>query len=138
MTTSSLTTWPVPTDTGRAVTVHGPWMPKARTRTDAVPKSLLPATKELCRFLAGFHAGEGCFSGSAGNRFCLEVGLGSLDRGMCEGLQNFLEVGHVYDSPRRKDHYDDEVNYVVQSLQELIDVFVPFMDARLPPSYKSQ
>lgn len=97
-----------------------------------------PATSELGQFLAGFLAAEGCFSGNGDTRFCLEVGLGSIDRAMCTMLQDFLGVGHVYDSPRRKDHYDDETVYVVQSLRELIDGVVPFMDVHLPPSYKRE
>lgn len=97
------------------------------------------ATENLAEFLAGFIVGEGCFSGTAdGSRFCLEVGLGATDRGMCESLQGFVGVGHVYDSPRRQEHYDDEVQYRVQSLRELVDVVVPFMDAHLPPSYKRE
>lgn len=42
----------------------------------------------------------------------------------------------MYDSPRRKKHYDDEVNYAVQSLRELVEMVVPFMDEHLPASYK--
>lgn len=57
---------------------------------------------------------------------------------MCELLQRLLSVGHIYDSPRRRDHYDDEVGYSVQSLRELVDVVVPFMDEHLPPSYKRE
>ncbi len=67
-----------------------------------------------------------------------EVGLGASDREMCEVLQTFLGVGHIYDSPRRRPHYDDESSFRVQALPELLDVVVPFMDAHLPPSYKRE
>jgi hypothetical protein len=57
---------------------------------------------------------------------------------MCNVLQDFLGVGHVYDSPRRREHYDDEVCYAVKALKELMLVVVPFMDAHLPASYKRE
>jgi len=98
-----------------------------------------PDTDSLATFLVGFVAAEGCFSGtSKGNRFILEVGLGASDREMCEALRCFLGIGHVYDSPRRKPHYDDESAFHVMALRELIEVVVPFMDAHLPPSYKRE
>jgi hypothetical protein len=67
-----------------------------------------PDTEAVADFLAGFVAAEGCFSGSGGRRFIFEVGLGATDRGMCEALSEFLGVGYVYDTPRRREHYDDE------------------------------
>jgi hypothetical protein len=100
-----------------------------------------PDTESLAAFLGGFLTAEGCFSGtSKGNidRFIFELGLGASDRTMCEAVADFLGVGYTYDSPRRKDHYDDESSYHVQSLRELVDVVVPFMDAHLPPSYKRE
>jgi hypothetical protein len=57
---------------------------------------------------------------------------------MCNVMHDLLGVGHTYESPRRKEHYDDEVSYIVQSLPELITVVVPFMDAHLPQSYKRE
>lgn len=93
----------------------------------------------MARFIAGFVAGEGCFTGQGdGTRFTFEVGLGSLDRDMCERLRDFLAAGHVYDSARREQHHDDQSVFMVQSLRELLDVVVPFMDAHLPPSYKRE
>lgn len=98
-----------------------------------------PDTEAIAAFLAGFAAGEGCFSGSAdGRRFIFEVGLGAIDRGMCEALHEFLGVGFVRDYPRRQPHYDDETTYSVQSIRDLIDVVVPFMDEHLPASYKRE
>jgi hypothetical protein len=64
------------------------------------------------------------------------VALGAADAGMCALLHEFLEVGHVRRYPRRRDHYDDEVVWVVRSLRELIEVVVPFLDEHLPASYK--
>jgi len=94
-------------------------------------------TESLASFVAGFLAAEGCFSGTAkGRRFIFEVGLGASDREMCQLLRRFLGTGHVYDSPRRKAHHDDESVFHATALRELIDVVVPFMDAHLPPSYK--
>jgi hypothetical protein len=47
-------------------------------------------------------------------------------------------VGHLVRSPRRKPHYDDEVQFFVASTRELVEVVVPFMDVHLPESYKRE
>jgi len=95
-------------------------------------------TEPLAHYLVGFVVGEGCFSHSGSTRFVFEVGLGAVDRSMCEALREFLGAGHVYQYPRRKAHYDDEAIFTVQSLKELVGAVVPFMDEHLPPSYKRQ
>ncbi len=95
-----------------------------------------PATDHLAAFFAGFVAGEGCFSASGHRRFTFEVGLGATDEEMCLALQALLGVGRIYRSPRRRPHYDDEVQLAVQSVRDLVEVVVPFMDAHLPESHK--
>ncbi len=95
-----------------------------------------PDTDALAAFLGGFVAAEGCFTGSGARRFCFSVGLGAVDDATCLGFQEFLGVGNVRRYARRKAHYDDEVQFSVQSVRELVEVVVPFMDAHLPPSYK--
>lgn len=55
---------------------------------------------------------------------------------MCFVFHEHLGVGSVHRSPRRKPHYEDEVQFVVQSTRDLVEVVVPFMDAHLLPSYK--
>ncbi len=55
---------------------------------------------------------------------------------MCETLEDFMGVGHIYDSPRREAHHDDQSTFMILSLRQLINVVVPFMDEHLPPSYK--
>lgn len=57
---------------------------------------------------------------------------------MCHALQAFFGVGNVYEYRRRRDHYDDEVVFSVQSLRDLVEVIVPFMDEHLRPSYKRE
>lgn len=47
-----------------------------------------------------------------------------------------MGVGHIYDSPRREAHHDDQSTFMILSLRQLINVVVPFMDEHLPPSYK--
>ena len=71
-------------------------------------------------------------------RFRFAIGLGATDEGMCRLFERFLGVGRVKWSARRKPHYDDEVTYTVQAMQELVDVVVPFMDEHLPDSYKRE
>ena len=97
------------------------------------------AAEEVAAFFAGFVAGEGCFSGStAGSKFLFEIGLGATDRKILQDLHTFLEAGHVYESRRRKPHYDDEISIQVKAFRALIWVVLPLMDAHLPPSYKRQ
>lgn len=94
------------------------------------------ATDLTAAFFGGFVAAEGCFTGDGDRRFRFSVGLGATDEGMCHALRDHLGVGHVTQSPRRKAHYDDEVQFSVQSVRELVEVVVPFMDAHLPESHK--
>lgn len=84
---------------------------------------------------AGFVAAEGCFT-RARNSFMFSVGLGRLDRRMCEEMRHFFGCGYIVDSPRRRPHYDDESAFMVHKLRDLVEVIVPFMDEHLPPSYK--
>jgi hypothetical protein len=98
---------------------------------------LRPDTDDLAGFVAGFVAGEGCFTrGKPDREFRFAVGLGAVDRGMCELMRDYFGVGFLVDSLRRKRHYDDEVVFVVAKTSDLVEVIVPFMDAHLPASYK--
>lgn len=97
----------------------------------------MPPATDIASFVGGFVAAEGSFTAfGEPSSFTFAVGLGALDKGMCQMLQELLGVGHMTEFPRRKSHYDDEVAFVVRALPELLDVVVPFMDAHLPPSYK--
>jgi hypothetical protein len=94
---------------------------------------------EDAAFLTGFVVAEGCFTASkvAGQeRYKLAIGLAAVDTAYCHRMLELLGVGHVQFFPRRKAHYDDEVTFAVQSLRELVEVVVPFMDEWLPPSHK--
>jgi hypothetical protein len=97
---------------------------------------------ELAAFLGGFTAAEGCFTrhetGGTRQRFAFRVGLGATDSAMCDLYRSSLGVGRIVRSPRRKPHYDDEITFSVQSLGELVDVVVPFMDQWLPMSHKRE
>lgn len=92
-------------------------------------------TDALIAFLGGFVAAEGCFTRS-GTKFTFAVGLGATDGQTCELLRNFLGVGSIHRSPRRKPHYDDEVTFAIQSIRDHLEVTIPFMDAHLPASHK--
>ena len=95
-----------------------------------------PDTEGIAAFLGGFVAAEGCFTGSGDRHFRFSVGLGAEDRAMCTVLLIVLDVGGVSTSRRRRAHYDDEVQFWVQSIRDLVEVVVPFMDAHLPESHK--
>jgi len=97
-----------------------------------------PATEHVAGFIGGFVAAEGCFTGHGDRRFRFSVGLGAVDDGMCELMHDVFSVGSLVRSPRRKAHYDDEVQFTVQAARELVKVVVPFMDAHLPESYKRE
>ncbi|MEX2659689.1 MAG: hypothetical protein WD232_08325 [Acidimicrobiales bacterium] len=80
---------------------------------------------------------EGHFGVSeTGVRFRLAVGLAATDAMSCHLLSDLLGVGTITRSTRRKLHYDDEVSWQVQSVRDLVEVVVPFMDEHLPPSHK--
>lgn len=88
-------------------------------------------------YLAGFIAAEGHFAHNlATGTFRFAVALGATDRGTCDLLADFFGVGRVYEFPRRRAHYDDEVVYAVRRLRDLVEVVVPFCDVHLPPSHK--
>lgn len=97
----------------------------------------MPRGTEFASFVAGFVAGEGCFTLSGRpSSFRFAVGLGPVDSQICDELQAFFGVAHVTRSPRRRPHYDDEVCFAVRALPDLVNVIVPFMDEHLLPSYK--
>jgi hypothetical protein len=90
-------------------------------------------------FLSGFVVAEGCFTRSVirgQERYTLAIGVGAIDASYCDQVRELTGVGRVQWAPRRKAHYDDEVTFAVQSLRELVEVVVPFMDEWLPPSHK--
>jgi len=88
-------------------------------------------------FIAGFVAGEGCFTRGE-QRFVFSLGLGSSDAALCRSMPGWLGIGRVHVHPRRKPHYEDEITFQVSALRDLIEVVVPFMDEHLPPSYKRE
>ena len=55
---------------------------------------------------------------------------------MCELLLDYLAVGHIHQSPRRKPHYDDEVSFAIGALGDHLAITIPFMDEHLPESHK--
>ena len=85
--------------------------------------------------VAGFVAAEGTFT-RKGSGFRFAVTVGAADQVSIDALSAFFGVGHTYWYERRKPHYDDEVVFTVQSLCELVEVIVPFMDEHLPPCHK--
>lgn len=92
---------------------------------------------DVCAFIGGFVAGEGCFTTSAG-RWRFAVALGAADTDTLVLIQGVLGVGSINRYDRRQPHYDDEVVYSVMSRRDLIAVVVPFMDRWLPASYKRE
>lgn len=90
---------------------------------------------ELAAFLGGFAAAEGCFNRNKA-KFRFAISLGASDEGMCQVWASTLRVGSIYTYARRMEHYDDETVFVVQSLSDLVNTVVPFMDAHLPRSHK--
>lgn len=96
-----------------------------------------PQGGDIADFLGGFIAGEG-YLRAGSNSFSCAVALGAQDAGMCELLREVLDVGRVRRYPRRRPDYDDEVVWTVQSLRELVEVVVPFLDEHLPPSHKRE
>jgi hypothetical protein len=98
-----------------------------------------PEIRAEAAWIGGFVAAEGTFTQPlAGRKFSFGVALGALDSESCERLRAFFGVGSIVRSKRRRDHYDDEVQFQVRSLKDLVHIVMPFMDAHLPPSHKRQ
>ncbi len=57
---------------------------------------------------------------------------------MVELAHELIGTGHIFTSPRRKQHYADESTFAVQHIRELVECVVPFMDEWLPPSRKRE
>lgn len=96
-----------------------------------------PSSAERAAWMAGFVAAEATFTRSGSPpKFSFCVALGASDSESCTRLQEFFGVGSIHFSPRRKPHFDDEVQFSVRALPHLIDLIVPFMDEHLPPSHK--
>lgn len=110
--------------------------PFADEASVGITTTVRPGTDDLAAFFGGFVAAEGCFTTNGPTRFRFSIGLGAVDRATCAAFEALLGVGRVTQSARRKPHYDDEVQFAVQSTRELVEVVVPFMDAHLPASYK--
>lgn len=90
---------------------------------------------ECAAFLGGFVAAEGSF-GRSGRRFRFVISLGASDIEMCNLAAELIGGGHIYRYRRRRPHFQDEAVFVVQSICELVEHVVPFMDAYLPKSKK--
>lgn len=91
---------------------------------------------ETAAFVGGFVAAEGCFLHVAPRRFAFAIALGATDERLCRWLPAVFGVGTTTLRARRREHYQDEITYRVDSLIDLVEVIVPFMDEHLPPSHK--
>jgi hypothetical protein len=102
---------------------------------------LLFTVDDQADFVGGFVAAEGCFTAARSigkTQFAFRIALGSVDAEILGNINEYFGVGTLTHYPRRKAHFDDESNYAVSSLADLIDVIVPFMDSHLPASYKRE
>lgn len=97
---------------------------------------MLPAG-DIAGFVGGFVAAEGCFTRTK-NRFRFAVELGATDGQMCEVIAQVIGAGHVHRYASRQPHFDDSTVLAVQSIPELVDKVVPFMDVYLPSSKKRE
>jgi hypothetical protein len=104
-----------------------------------VPITTRRLVTDLATYIGGFVAAEGTFIARPWDGgFAFAIALGANDHEMVELLHEFLGCGRVTWRRRRKDHYDDEVTFVVRRMKDLVEVVIPFMDEHLPPSYKRQ
>ena len=97
--------------------------------------------------LAGFVAGEGCFSvlntprthrdGSPIHQFLFTIAVEIADSAMIHQLRDFLGgVGSIRVQPAGKPQWQPQVIYAVKSIKTHIDVTVPFAETYLLPCAK--
>jgi hypothetical protein len=95
--------------------------------------------------LAGFIAGEGCFTttrlesfadGSPRVRWKFQVAVATRDRPLLEALREFLGVGAISDAPPRREHWQPISTFTVSSRRALLRQVVPFADRYLLRSAK--
>jgi hypothetical protein len=89
---------------------------------------------EFSYFISGFVAGEGYFgyrdrSNREGKRFSFQITLTEKDSDILYDIKNhFNSVGNIYHHDARDESWQPEVQYIVQSMEELLGVIVPFFD----------
>ena len=96
--------------------------------------------------LAGFVAGEGCFTvsrtgttfrdGSSRLKFSFQVAVASRDRAMLEALRVVLGCGSIRDAPPAKAHWQPGSAFAVNSHRAHRQFTIPFMDRYLLPCAK--
>lgn len=89
--------------------------------------------KEFAHFIAGFVAGEGCFTyNSRNNRdstyFQFRISMSEVDSDILEDIQDFFGVGEIYHHERDNENWEDEERYAVVSAVDLGSVIIPFFD----------
>jgi hypothetical protein len=106
-----------------------------------------PRSTELIGFtLAGFVAGEGCFSISKTGRshlsgepilkFVFSVRVEESDLSMLEALREFIGFGSIYRSRSRHPKWKPTVTYAVNSLKAHWQATIPFVERYLLPCAK--
>jgi hypothetical protein len=99
---------------------------------------------EFCGWATGFVDGEGCFSvgfvrqDGGGRRRGYKLGYqvihrfavvqGARSRACLEELREFFGAGRVYGNPRRHNHRDDLVQYIVDRRADLVERIIPFFE----------
>lgn len=82
-------------------------------------------------FISGFVAGEGSFNvveRGEGPKYQFSISMSSVDTEILYRIQDYLDVGHVYEYPSREDHWKDTTQYQVANQVEMIGVIIPFFD----------
>lgn len=85
------------------------------------------------QFIAGFVAGEGCFSKSNDknrklDRYRFHIEVSQKDRRVLEKIKDYFGVGKIYDFEAREKNWDATSMYSVQKLGAITNVIIPFFE----------
>lgn len=94
-------------------------------------------TEPINYFLAGLIAGEGCFTKKSKLKgFSFSIKMADRDKEILEELKKIINAGYIYLYKKRKNLWEDECVFIIQSQIDIHTKLIPFMNKFLLGSFK--